>query len=287
MFPNWQCQLKSLLPIELMFFWIWSRLLGIGLLRGIILIGIISSCVYLYYHAFLPPEAPHSYTKEGTENNFLLQGVSHSEMLPQVNASQIPKFKEPAPKSNVTGLDQYSETPLSSLSVLKMINGREFLDKRIVEASLSCKTAIYRDKQKTYNGMCKNFTNMRFINGSRTVAMASFPGSGSTWMRSTLEQITGIYTGSVYCDKDLKSKGLIGERITSANVLFVKTHCPSTNFFIPSNLYYDLNKFKKIMAAIVLIRNPLDSIVSYWNYQRSSHTATAPLHTFGTYMNVL
>ena len=279
MFSNWQCQLKSPLPIKR----IWSRLLAIGLLRGIILIGIIS-CVYLYYHAFLPPEALHPYTKEGTENNFLLQGVSHNEMLPQVNASacQIPEFKEPAPKSNVTGLDQSSETPLSSSSVLKMINGSEFLDKRIVEASLSCKTAIYRDKQRTCNGMCKNFTNMRFINGSRTVAMASFPGSGSTWMRSTLEQITGIYTGSVYCDKDLKSKGLIGERITSANVLFVKTHFPSTNFFIPSNLYYDLNKFKKIMAAIVLIRNPLDSIVSYWNYQRSSHTATAPLHTFGT-----
>ena len=245
-----------------MFFRIRNRLrfLPIGILQMIFLIGIGTSVYYL----------------------LLQSGISHDsdKMLPPFNTSQIPEFEEPAPKSNVTKLDRYSETPLSSSSVLKMVTGSEFLDKCIVEASLSCETVIYPDKQKTYR-KCKNFTNMRFIDGSRTVAMASFPGSGSTWMRSTLEEITGIYTGSVYCDKDLKSKGFVGERITSSNVLFVKTHSPNKNFFIPSKLYYDLGKFKNIRAAILLVRNPLDSIVSYWNYERSSHTATAPSHTYG------
>ena len=265
-----------------MFFWIWNRFLSIGISR-IVLIGIGIACVY--YHAFVSPEALHPYAKlEGTEINLLLQRISHDKMLPPVKTIQIPEFKEPASKYDVTELDQYFEAPLSSSSVLQMVNGREFLDKRIVEASLSCETVIYPDKLNAY-GKCKNFTNMRFIDGSQTVAMASFPGSGSTWMRSILEQITGIYTGSVYCDKDLKSKGFVGERITSSNVLFVKTHSPNKNFFIPLKLYYDLRKFKNIMAAILLVRNPLDSIVSYWNYERSSHTATAPPHTYGMYVN--
>ena len=40
------------------------------------------------------------------------------------------------------------------------------------------------------------------------VALASFPGSGNTWVRYLIERATGIYTGSIYNDKDLFNKGL-------------------------------------------------------------------------------
>lgn len=40
---------------------------------------------------------------------------------------------------------------------------------------------------------------------SPIVALVSFPGSGNTWLRHLLEQATGIYTGSIYCDHSLKA----------------------------------------------------------------------------------
>lgn len=40
---------------------------------------------------------------------------------------------------------------------------------------------------------------------SPVVALVSFPGSGNTWLRHLLEQGTGIYTGSIYCDHSLKA----------------------------------------------------------------------------------
>lgn len=45
-----------------------------------------------------------------------------------------------------------------------------------------------------------------FLNrNSPIVALISFPGSGNTWLRHLLEQATGIYTGSIYCDRSLKA----------------------------------------------------------------------------------
>ena len=187
--------------------------------------------------------------------------------------------QSPKPRPELK-LDRYSEFPVLSSSVLDMIDGSEYMDERVVEVSLTCKGVIFRDRQHVY-GRCRNFTNMRFIDGSRLVAMPSFPGSGSTWARSALEQASGIYTGSIYCDNGLKSKGFIGEKVISANVLVVKTHYPSQDLFIPLSEFHDPSKFKNITAAILLVRNPLDSIVSLWNWMHGSHTATTSPRAFG------
>ena len=40
---------------------------------------------------------------------------------------------------------------------------------------------------------------------SPIVGLVSAPGSGNTWLRHLLEQATGIFTGSVYCDSSLKA----------------------------------------------------------------------------------
>lgn len=52
---------------------------------------------------------------------------------------------------------------------------------------------------------CKNplgYISMR--NRQYRVALASFPGSGNTWLRYLLQQATGILTGSVYDDQNFK-----------------------------------------------------------------------------------
>ena len=46
-------------------------------------------------------------------------------------------------------------------------------------------------------------------------ALASFPGSGNTWLRYLLQQVTGIFTGSVYDDLYLKNNGFPGRYIIS------------------------------------------------------------------------
>ena len=56
-----------------------------------------------------------------------------------------------------------------------------------------------------------------FLNGSGRppVSLISFPGSGNTWVRGLLEQVTGVSIGSVYCDMGLLEKRVAGESITS------------------------------------------------------------------------
>ena len=187
----------------------------------------------------------------------------------------------PPPKPKV---DRFSAQPIDSTLAMPLIKGTEYFDAFVRQKYLGCKTMITRDTNVAY-GKCRNFTNMHFINGSGLVAMPSFPGFGSTWTRTALEQATGIYTGSVYCDWGLKSKGFAGEWIVSANVLTVKTHLPSRELFPKANQFRDPNKYKDITAVILLVRNPLESFISKWNFLQTSgsHVAiTAPDH-FGMY----
>ena len=55
-------------------------------------------------------------------------------------------------------------------------------------------------------------------------ALASFPGSGNTWLRYLLQQATGVTTGSVYKDFALLKNGFPSESVANGSVLVVKTH---------------------------------------------------------------
>jgi hypothetical protein len=39
-------------------------------------------------------------------------------------------------------------------------------------------------------------------------ALASYPGSGNTWVRYLIEAASGIYTGSIYKDANLYFEGM-------------------------------------------------------------------------------
>ena len=41
----------------------------------------------------------------------------------------------------------------------------------------------------------------------KPIALASYPGSGNTWLRWMIEAASGISTGSIYYDVDLYFKG--------------------------------------------------------------------------------
>ena len=84
--------------------------------------------------------------------------------------------------------------------------------------------------------------------GRKVVALVSFPGSGNTWVRSMLQEATGVCTGSVYCDHSLKMNGFPGESVVSPSVLVVKTH--------------ESPPAKVFDAAIVIMRNPFHALVA-------------------------
>ena len=70
------------------------------------------------------------------------------------------------------------------------------------------------------------FQNANEMRSNHTTLLVSFPGSGNTWVRGLLQQLTGICTGSVFCDIDLRRRGFPGDGIvgesTGVFVLFTK-----------------------------------------------------------------
>ncbi|KAJ0172941.1 hypothetical protein K1T71_011117 [Dendrolimus kikuchii] len=100
------------------------------------------------------------------------------------------------------------------------------------------------------------------------VALVSYPGSGNTWLRYLLQQVTGLVTGSIYMDYGLRVHGFPAENVTDGSVLVVKTHeAPPL----------EPDKFK---SAVLLIRNPRDAILADFNRLHKGHIGTAPKSAF-------
>lgn len=83
------------------------------------------------------------------------------------------------------------------------------------------------------------------IQGNRRVALASFPRSGNTWVRFMIEEATGELSGSVYNDR-IMPRGREG--------VVIKTH------------ELDSHRYTQ---AIHLLRNPFDTIESYFHWKRN------------------
>ncbi len=135
----------------------------------------------------------------------------------------------------------------------------------------------------------------RFINstGRNPVALASYPGSGNTWVRGLLQGVTGLCTGGVYCDVALRQNGFPGEELRSGTVLVVKTHQTDPqwtgvyyNSSLPFTYYKKLDHIPVYSAAILLVRNPFHTIVAEHNRLLNKdsidhHTAQAGQEEFG------
>ncbi|CAG0904629.1 unnamed protein product [Darwinula stevensoni] len=97
-------------------------------------------------------------------------------------------------------------------------------------------------------------------------ALASFPGSGNTWLRYLLQQATGYMTGSVYStDMYLRDHGFPGEGIQNGSVSVVKTH------------EGDWDGFDR---ALLLIRDPGPAIQAEFNRRYAGHLRRAPEEAF-------
>ncbi|KAJ8982194.1 hypothetical protein NQ317_013496 [Molorchus minor] len=107
-------------------------------------------------------------------------------------------------------------------------------------------------------------TELRYIDPPREpIALASFPGSGNTWLRYLLQQATGYYTGSIYKDYGLLKNGFPAESVYNGSVLVVKTH------------EYGPRARSKFAKAILLVRSPGRAIQAEFNRQSGGHIGFA------------
>ena len=181
-------------------------------------------------------------------------------------------------KSYLHLLKGMSEEEIGNLVSLFHINGTEYLDDEAKRDFLWCDPELLGTRIQPAQRVYRPCTEMRFRedNGKR-IALASFPGSGSTWSRTLLEQATGIYTGAIYCDKNLKREGFIGEFITSGNVIAIKTHQHLIN---TSKL--DRKHSLVFDGAIFIVRNVFDAILSERKRSLSkNHTGQLDKDDFG------
>ena len=111
--------------------------------------------------------------------------------------------------------------------------------------------------------------------------MASYPRCGNTLLRSYLEKITGLVTGS---DTDishdlnfaLMTAGLQGEGLVDKRVWIIKSHYPER---------YGGTRFGA-ERIILLTRNPLDAVVSVFNlFGSGSHDLSISDETYVRFSN--
>lgn len=103
----------------------------------------------------------------------------------------------------------------------------------------------------------------RFRPGSEygeTVVLASYPRSGNSLLRASIERLSGVITGSDTVptrtlSRALQDCGVLGEGIVDERVHVVKTHFPERRGSEPFGA----------QRAILLVRNPFDVIDSYFN----------------------
>ena len=137
------------------------------------------------------------------------------------------------------------------------VKGTEFFNGEAKRDFLWCDPELLRNSIQPVQSMAHPCTEMGFKEDTgKRVALASFPGSGSTWSRTLLEDATGVFTGAIYCDRKLKGNGFVGEYITTGNVIAIKTH----QHIDVSNA--DRKHSVSFDAAIFIIRNVFDAIVS-------------------------
>jgi hypothetical protein len=87
-----------------------------------------------------------------------------------------------------------------------------------------------------------------------------------------LEDITGIYTGSIYSDGSLARGGFKGESTNplKGQTMIVKSHFPSNQRVMDS-----------AKALIFVVRNPYDAIIAEYKRRRGhGHTSTVKESVF-------
>ena len=160
-------------------------------------------------------------------------------------------------------------SPISKPKNCKKSHCQEYLS---TQELLAIKRCLQDTARRTVDGNLSLIKSMivendcNFMDGSRRrpVALVSTEGSGNTWVRGLLEKTTGICTGFLYCDYEMRKEGFIGEMIKSGSVIVVKTHT-----LVPQWYGIDYSRPKRdepyYSSAVFIVRNPYNALIAEWN----------------------
>lgn len=173
-----------------------------------------------------------------------------------------------------TSLELQKMEPLSPTSFeLKPLSQKcskphcsEFLSKKDKVRQRACLREVL--KHQPHLKMTVPEHNCDFMDGQgrAPVALASAEGSGNTWLRGLLEQVTGKCTGFNFCDYVMRMKGFIGDNINSGSVLVVKTHSVRPQWIGERGHLPPVSKYEAYYgSAVFLLRNPYHALIAEWN----------------------
>ena len=115
-----------------------------------------------------------------------------------------------------------------------------------------------------------------FVNGSgrSPMGLASYPGSGNTWIRGLLQEVTGICIGGIYCDTTLRKNGYPGESLRSGTTFMVKSHQVDPRWQgvkyppnAPFTYFTKLEDVPVFSGGVFILRNPFHAMVAEYKRQ--------------------
>ncbi|KAL4218815.1 WSC domain-containing protein 1 [Mactra antiquata] len=127
-----------------------------------------------------------------------------------------------------------------------------------------CKVHHDSTQPKLSNGtqlQCRG--NVTFLKTPKPfVALASFPGSGNTWTRQLLEDLTGVYTGSIYYEDNFN-----GSKVCplTGGVFIIKTHLRRNHVDHIRCKKLNISTPRSFDQAIIILRNPYDAMIAEFN----------------------
>ncbi|PIK46762.1 putative WSC domain-containing protein 1 [Apostichopus japonicus] len=168
------------------------------------------------------------------------------------------KKKDVNRKRNAGNKKKESQSFVLANQVKPEDNGKPYIDTPEREVMLHQKVVA--------NGAESDCTDVKVApKGSmRLRLLYSSEGSGSTWLRYLLELTSGYYTGSHYRDSQDYMAGFHGESLDPLenNILIVKSNGPNVTKVFEGGTFE---------SAIILIRNPFDTIISsFYKYQHET-----------------
>ena len=198
---------------------------------------------------------------QNTTGHIVKQELRHNRMLP--TAAQSPLNLVPSEEPHPISSHDLCPDPASLCT--------HFLPLEQLSLYKECAAKTMAKLETQYQCHCQ------FMNstGHWRVALVSLPGSGNTWLRGLLERVSGVCTGSLFCDKTLHAGGMCGEGLREG-VLAVKIHDTKlqwTQVPYKDGTWSDKRPF--FDAAVLLVRSPFKALVAEWNRQNAYKFASS------------
>ena len=217
-------------------------------------------------------------------------GPSYADSSRKIRGKSSGKFHTVQPGKVFVTLTQRLKNSPGSFENSQTETGRDYLSRIKSNCSSRICTDFLTGKdhphfkyciRKTWNKRVKDYTEPQqstcvFVNGSRRhpMGLASYPGSGNTWVRGLLQKVTGLCTGAIYCDITLRQRGFPGESIRSGVAFLVKSHQTDPRWQgvkygpeAPFTYFKHLRDVPVFSGGVFILRNPFHAIVAEYKRQ--------------------